>query len=97
MLDRARTVQFQSEFDSRRAENTGSYGLCHTKYGISATNVRLTCANRTSLNRTYTVLSPCEFKMKEQIITGRRGCCSCSKFTVAVYERLADTYFARLT
>ena len=77
----AKTVQLPCEFDSRRAENTGSYGLCRTKYGIRATNVLLTCAtNRAFLTRTcmHTVLSPCEFKNEGQIVTDRRVCCSCS-------------------
>ena len=93
--DRAWTVQFPCEFDSRRAENTSSYGICRTKYGIRVTNVRVTYINRAFLNRTYTVLSPCEFKMKGKIVTGRRVCCSCSKFAATVYGRLACLNFAR--
>ena len=48
-------------------------------------NVRLTCANRVFLNRSNTVLSPCEFKMKREIVTGRGVCYSCSKSAATVY------------
>ena len=69
-------------------ERRGSYGLCHTNYGTSATKVLLTCANRAFLNRTYNMFSPCEFKIKDKIVTGRKVWWPCSKFTAAVYARV---------
>ena len=72
---RASTLQFLFEF-YKRAENMGSYVLCHVR-----TNVRLFCANRTVavancvspcktkpyLQRAFPLRStvPCEFKTKD--------------------------------
>ena len=91
--DRSRTVQFPCEFDSRRADNTCSYGLCRTKYCIRATkrpaNLSQSCIPKSYLHLAF----PLRIQNKRKIVAGHRICCSCSKSVAVVYGRLAGSIF----